>query len=53
MAESKRDSREVLTVKLNLDVSEALTALKAVQREARKTTAAIAELHAVSEASPR
>lgn len=66
MAESKTDSREVsdvksagnaraemneLTYKLTVDVSEALTALKAIQREARKATAAVAELQSLSHVS--
>lgn len=39
-------SREVgnLTVKVDVDVSEALTGLKALSREARKATQALAEL---------
>lgn len=39
------ESREVgeINVKLDVDVSEALTGLKAVQREARKATSALAE----------
>lgn len=68
MAESKTDSRVVdagaemdvrpgmygLTYKLSLDVSEALAGLKAIQREARKATAAVAELQAkASEVSPQ
>ncbi|MBU8597354.1 BC1881 family protein [Alkalihalobacillus clausii] len=35
---------EGLTVKLNVDVSDALTGLKAVQREAKMATRAVAEL---------
>ncbi|MGM7680964.1 hypothetical protein ACSVDA_02300 [Cytobacillus sp. Hm23] len=40
--------REVgeLSVKLNVDVSEAITGLKAIQREARKVTQALRELEA-------
>ena len=44
MAE-KNSSRE-LTVSLNVDVSEALTGLKAVHREAKKATQALRELEA-------
>ncbi|WP_338465095.1 hypothetical protein [Shouchella rhizosphaerae] len=40
---------EGLTVKLNVDVSEALTGLKAVQREAKMATRAVAELGAFGE----
>jgi len=39
-----------LTVKVNVDVSEAIAGLKAVQREARKATAALAEFKAAQEA---
>lgn len=35
-----------VTVKVDVDVSEALTALKAVQREARKAAQALRELEA-------
>jgi phage-related minor tail protein len=43
-------SREVikeLSIKVNVDVSEALTGLKAIQREAKKATQALRELEAV------
>jgi len=42
-------SREVgkLNVKVEVDVSEALTGLKALQREAREATKALRELEAV------
>jgi hypothetical protein len=48
MADFKQ-SREVgnLTVKLDVDASDAITALKAIQREARKATQALRELEAV------
>lgn len=42
MAE-KRESNDV-TVKVNVDCSQALTGLKAVTREAKKATAALKEL---------
>jgi hypothetical protein len=47
MADFKQ-SREVgnLTVKLDVDASDAITALKAIQREARKATQALRELEA-------
>lgn len=47
MADNK--SREVgkLHVKVEVDVSEALTGLKALQREAREATKALRELEAV------
>ncbi|SDW22789.1 hypothetical protein [Paenibacillus sp. PDC88] len=35
-----------LTVRINVDVSEALTGLKAIQREAKKATQALRELEA-------
>lgn len=46
MADNK--SREVgnLNVKVEIDVSEALTGLKALQREAREATKALRELEA-------
>lgn len=48
MAEKDVSSRgsNGLTVKVNVDVSEALTGLKAIQREAKKATAALRELTA-------
>ncbi|WP_102271293.1 hypothetical protein [Cytobacillus massiliigabonensis] len=47
MAE-KNNSRE-LSIKLDVDVSEALTGLKAVQREAKKATQALRELEAAQQ----
>lgn len=41
MADNK--SRE-LSIKVNVDISEALTGLKAIQREAKKATQALREL---------
>jgi phage-related minor tail protein len=38
-----------LSVKVNVDVSEAISGLKAVQREAKKATQALAELKAAQE----
>lgn len=38
--------KDALTVKIDVDVAEALTGLKAVQREAKKATAALRELAA-------
>lgn len=38
------NSRANLSVKVDVDVSEALTGLKAIQREAKKATQALAEL---------
>lgn len=43
MAESSRELSD-LTLKVNVDVSEALTGLKALTREAKRTTAALREL---------
>lgn len=40
-----------LSVKVNVDVSEAISGLKAVQREAKKATQALAELKAAQEAT--
>jgi hypothetical protein len=37
-----------LTVRLDVDASDAITALKAIQREARKATQALRELEAVA-----
>lgn len=48
MAEEK-NNREVVGVKVSLDVSEALTGLKAVQREAREATKALRELESYYE----
>ncbi|MCY8754820.1 hypothetical protein [Bacillus haynesii] len=42
MAESKRES--IGKIKIDLDVSDAITGLKAVQREAKASTKALAEL---------
>src|SRR5690606_10999534 len=39
-----KQSREEITLKVNVDVSEALTGLKAVTREAREATKALREL---------
>jgi hypothetical protein len=49
MADFKQ-SREVgnLTVKLDVDASDAIRALKALQREARKATQALRELEAIT-----
>lgn len=52
MADKK--SREFigeLKMKVNVDVSDALTALKAIQREAKKATQALNELEAQSQNS--
>lgn len=48
MADTNKQSREIgsLNVKVNVDVAEALTGLKALQREARKATKALRELEA-------
>ena len=52
MAENKRESIdqeravEELTVKVGVDVSEAITGLKAIQREAKEATKALRELEA-------
>jgi len=43
MAQDERELNE-LTVRVNVDVSEAITGLKALQREAKKATQALAEL---------
>lgn len=45
MAESKRES--IGKIKIDLDVSDAITGLKAVQREAKAATKALAELERV------
>ncbi|ASB87726.1 hypothetical protein [Bacillus sonorensis] len=44
MAESKRESIGEINVKVNVEVAEAITGLKAVQREAKAATKALAEL---------
>ena len=46
-----QDQRELsgLTVKVNVDVAEAITGLKALQREAKKATAALRELEAAQQ----
>src|SRR5690606_21555882 len=41
-----------LTVKVNVDVSEALVGLKSLQREAREATKALRELEVLAEKSP-
>lgn len=46
MAENTRELNG-LTVKIDVDVSEAIRGLKAVQREAKKATQALAELSAM------
>lgn len=56
MAENHESSRALndITVKLNVDVSEALTGLKALQREAKRATAALRELEsAIQAVAPR
>lgn len=52
MAGLNEQSREVgsLYVKVDIDVSEALTGLKAIQREAREATKALRELENAQEA---
>lgn len=47
MAESKRES--IGKIKIDLDVSDAITGLKAVQREAKAATKALAELREATE----
>lgn len=42
-----KEKAKPLTMKLDVDVSEALTGLKALQREAREATKALRELEAV------
>lgn len=44
MAENKRESVGNLNVKVDVDVSEAIKGLKAVQRAAKETAKALAEL---------
>jgi hypothetical protein len=44
MADSKSREISALHIKVNVDVSEALTGLKALQREAKKATQALREL---------
>ncbi|WP_144666626.1 hypothetical protein [Bacillus altitudinis] len=46
MAENKRESVGNLNVKVDVDVSEAIKGLKAVQRAAKDATKALAELEA-------
>lgn len=46
--ESGKRVGDALTVKLNVDVSEAITGLKAVQREAKEATKALREVEAQS-----
>jgi hypothetical protein len=49
-----QDQRELsgLTVKVKVDVAEAITGLKALQREAKKATAALRELEAAQQGAP-
>lgn len=47
-AENARESIGNMKVKIDVDVSEALTGLKAVQREAKKATQALAEFEATN-----
>ncbi|MFZ8007694.1 hypothetical protein ACO1D0_16680 [Bacillus licheniformis] len=47
MAESKRES--IGKIKIDLDVSDAITGLKAVQREAKAATKALAEFQDLAE----
>lgn len=42
-----------LSVRINVDVSEALTGLKAIQREAKKATQALRELEAAQQGGER
>ena len=44
MAESNRESIGEINVKVNVEVAEAITGLKAIQREAKAATKALAEL---------
>ncbi|MEK4789506.1 hypothetical protein [Bacillus sp. FSL K6-2971] len=46
MAENKRESVGNLNVKVDVDVSEAIKGLKAVQREVKETVRSLAELDA-------
>ncbi|MDF1510861.1 hypothetical protein PZE06_22260 [Robertmurraya sp. DFI.2.37] len=39
-----QNAREAISVKIDVDISDALTGLKALQREARETTKALREL---------
>lgn len=48
MAESSRELSG-LHVKVNIDVSEALVGLKAIQREAKRATAALGELESATQ----
>ncbi|ATP95401.1 hypothetical protein CSE15_16270 [Bacillus altitudinis] len=49
MAENKRESVGILNVKVDVDVSEAIKGLKAVQREAKAATKALAEFRDITE----
>lgn len=44
MADKDETSREGITIKVDVDISEALTGLKALQREAKKATQGLREL---------
>jgi hypothetical protein len=48
MADKKSRGVDELTIKLNVDTSDAIKALKAVQREARAAVKALRELEVVS-----
>ncbi|WP_024427158.1 hypothetical protein [Bacillus safensis] len=49
MAENQRESVGNLNVKVDVDVSEAIKGLKAVQREAKAATKALAEFRDITE----
>ncbi|MHC2451285.1 hypothetical protein ACUXP3_001886 [Bacillus altitudinis] len=49
MAENKRESVGNLNVKVDVDVAEAIKGLKAVQREAKAATKALAEFRDITE----
>lgn len=49
MAGNKEQSREGITVKIDVEVSEAITGLKAVQREARLASKELRELESAAE----
>ncbi|PJI12411.1 hypothetical protein CTV96_09705 [Bacillus altitudinis] len=51
MAENKRESVGNLNVKVDVDVSEAIKGLKAVQREVKETVRSLAELRSQGEAA--
>lgn len=51
MAENKRESVGNLNVKVDVDVSEAIKGLKAVQREVKETVRSLAELRSQDEAT--